>query len=727
MKSRLIPALFAAASLVAIAACGGHGGSSLPATGSGSGATGSYTSDAGFDWAKPMLDGSTYIGPSTGAHMQVNVLVKEQNAGGLVQYAQMVNDPASPLYRHFLTPQEIGTRFGASQKDYQTAANYFVSKGLAVAGWPQHIGLSVAGSQVAMERAFGTKFGTFGKDGYTFLAPLSTPRFSATVPVTAVTNLVAMNTKHRYFVEGPPRANSSDNIGYSPQQIREAFDFTGAATAGYDGNGVTIAVVGTGPINVGNRSNLCADQDLAALKTLYGISTTGQDCETDVTPSGVAAGLVVSNIPTASPTWSPSPNGQPSPNPGVPSYGMFPYSGAFQTPPPVSQTTCSGSLPSCNPEDVEAQLDLQQSSLLAPGANVRFYLAYNAGDCFVYFPDSCATGTGSNTAAPQIGLVEADAEIQQIIADNVADVVTLSYGSGETQQVGFGFGSGQNPTAGFEVQEFAAMASEGMAVFASSGDTGVTECLSSSGTLSYITSPCVSYPSGDPNVTSVGGVNAPIDAFGHISGNITAWGTTNGGLSQSEHQYASGSGGGTSTIFSAPAWQRSAINASMREQPDVSLLADQMQGVTIETNGSCDPSSNACPDGPWGIGGTSVAAPEMAAVWAVVLSACKTSASCMSGGPSGHAWRLGNASPYFYSIYKGSNAGGTPRGSFTPFDTYVNTFYDVVYGNNTMPGSETPSPSVTPIAGANAGPGYDEVTGLGVPFVRHLVKAVTNQ
>ncbi len=708
MKSRFL-ALTALITLLT-AACGGHGGgsSAIPAASNADGASGATS----FSWGKEQLDGATYTGPASVGHMQVFVQTKLQNAQALGQYAQQVSDPSSPLYRQFLTPQDIAQRFGASQQDYQATADYFVSNGLSVAGWPQRLMLSVSGSQAAMERAFGTKFGLYTKNGVQFVAPRSTPRFSAAIPVTHVGNLVAMRRLHTYIIPAPPRANANDTWGYSPEQIRAAFDYNGAYSAGYTGSGITVAVIGTGPINIPRNGGAdpCGDVDAAALASLYHVSNVANICERDVTPSGVSAGLAISGIPTAAP-GSPAPNATPSPNPGVSPSSMFPYSGNFQTPPPVSQTACSGSLPACNPEDLEAQLDSQQIAFLAPGANVKFYLAYNASDCYVYYPQTC-NATGSNKGAPQIGLIEADAEIQQIIADNSADVVSLSYGGGETQQ---GFPSGTNPS-GYETVEFAAMAAEGMAIFASSGDNGSAECLGNSG---YQAKVCVSYPSGDPNVTSVGGVNLPVNEFGQLTANMTAWGVTNGGNSTSS---PGGSGGGISTIFSAPSWQSSALGASMREQPDVSLDADPFSGVVVETNGTCQ----NCAAGPSGIGGTSVAAPQMAAMWALVLDACKKAVGTCGNAAASHPWRLGNAAPYFYSIYKNTNlvpSGQHPPVSF-PFLPYSQVFYDVVYGNNAMPGIGT---GATPVPGQNAGSGYDLVTGIGVPFARHLITAVTNK
>ncbi len=256
-------AAFAALSL-AVSACGGHGGSggTLPAD-PGSTFTGSVPAALMIpNWNKAALTGATYVGPASGAHLNAMVLVHQQNANGLLQYAKEVSDPSSPNFRHFLTPQQIGERFGASQSDYQKAAAYFISQGLAVGGWPQHMLLSVAGDQSQFERAMGTKFSVYTKNGQQFIAPSGTPHFTKAVPVDGVGRIVTYNPMHSYLVPAPPRAGAAFGSGFSPSQVANAFDFTGAYQAGFDGTGITIGIIGTGPIDVGGTSG---DKDLDAL------------------------------------------------------------------------------------------------------------------------------------------------------------------------------------------------------------------------------------------------------------------------------------------------------------------------------------------------------------------------------------------------------------------------------------------------------------------------------
>jgi subtilase family serine protease len=704
----------AAALAIALAACsgGGGGGSSMPSAqvlppNNSTAAIPPQLLVQSYD--QNAMAGATYIGPVSGMTLNISVLVHQQNAQGMIAYAQAVQNPASGSFRRFLTPDQIATQFGAKQSDYQAVAQYFADNGLAVAGWKQRLLLSVTGPQASMERALGTTFGLYEANGQKFIAPSSPPHFLQQLPVDQIGGIVRLRTSHTYIIV-PPRANAGYTVGYSPSTVRAAFDYIGAYNAGYDGAGINLGIIGTGPIHTTSVGH--GDVDLNAYLTQTDTTNAATVTQVDVSPSPVAAALAKSGCGgTTYPSCT------------------FPYSSAFQTPPPVTAPctpTGSGNVsPGCNPEDGEAQLDTQQTATLAPGANILFYLAYNASDCNVNFPGTCPT-TGSNAGAPEIGIVEADPEIMQAINDNVADVLSISYGDGEPQQGWQCYTGCSAPYLGsYSNLEFAELATEGIAVFVSSGDDGSAECfINESGYLPY---QCVSYPAGDPSVTSVGGITAPVNAYGQATGPWVAWGITTfesqaGNTLGIPAGYGAlgGSGGGASNIggyagnppadIPAPMWQQTDVQASYREQPDVSMLGDPSTGVsTMENYGFSGATFGD-------IGGTSVAAPQMAAMWADVLSACKLhvgSGMCPSSG-----YRLGNAAPYLYAIYK-----DTAINDFSPSLSYNQVFYDIVYGDNQM-ANPSYGPA-SPVPGASAGPGYDMVSGIGVPFAGHLIDAIT--
>ena len=192
------------------------------------------------------------------------------------------------------------------------------------------------------------------------------------------------------------------------------------------------------------------------------------------------------------------------------------------------------------------------------------------------------------------------------------------------------------------------------------GHQGVTFVASSGDDGGII--PC--YPAFSPNVVAAGGTSLPLDSQGDYPGTgpfgETGW---------------SGSGGGTSQYETEPAYQQGVQNTGDRTTPDVAWDADPNTGVAVydsfdDTDGS----------GPWvQIGGTSVAAPSWSGLFAIVSQSRAAEGLSSLDGPS-------NSRPYL----------SAPAGDFNDITSGNNGFY-------------------------NAGPGYDEVTGLGTPSANLLI------
>jgi len=169
-----------------------------------------------------------------------------------------------------------------------------------------------------------------------------------------------------------------------------------------------------------------------------------------------------------------------------------------------------------------------------------------------------------------------------------------------------------------------------------------------------------------PEMTNVGGTTLSTDAAG---GWLAEQAWFDGPLSQ-------GSAGGVSALYDRPEWQ-SALQVGSgdgrRLTPDVSAVADPFTGVRIvfdqqEIVG----------------GGTSQAAPIWAGIAAVMNQYLRER--------GGHL--LGSLNPLLYKMAEGAGQPG---------------FRDIVLGGNAV---------------ANAGPGYDMVTGLGTPDVANLARNV---
>jgi subtilase family serine protease len=714
--------VIAAATLIALAACSGGGGSHsvVPSATGGTAASGgggvvapsSTKTVTAMNQAVAFSSSAKAIGPATTINSVVlHVVPALQNAAGLAAYAQQASDPTSANYRRFLTPAQIATRYGATTADYTTVANYFASYGLKVGGWPQRLALTVAGTRSQMENAIGTQFAFYKTtNGHTVLAPAGTVRFSKPLPISSIANaIVDPKATWTNAVRGQGTGNQELLSGNGPGQIATAFDYVSAYNAGYTGTGITIGIIGTGP---------AMNADFTQFKTQYAEGGAGT-LQFPAVSAVAAANTFV---------------------PGTISNPQYPSGGSPTATPPAVTAPCAASsnpyyppsespVPGCNPEDFEAQIDTEQASL-ARDATIDFYLAYVPGECNDPTTNTCTPDTTTGLGYAYQGLAEVDDEIQQMIADNNVDVVSGSYAGPEILQgityVASSIG-GYDPSA-LLPSEMAALAAEGVAVFMSSGDDGAQSCAPYY--PPYGADTCVSSPASDNNVTAVGGATTPLANNGSFIGPITGWGqqTWTGGV-------GGASGGGVSCYTPAPPWEtqptsygtpwpallesagssacgegESVPGGGGRLLPDISLVGDPATGVAVIANTAFGGVTQNV------FGGTSVAAPEMAAMWALVLDACRQTSSCdVSGGAK--AYRLGNAAPLLWrNVYQKSAA------------AYDNTIYDITFGNNgeipcVFQGT-CPDPLPAPVTGYTAGTGWDAISGLGVPFARRLITAI---
>jgi subtilase family serine protease len=680
--------VLAATALIAfgLTSCGPHGTSPVPMT---QAQTNPFNGDSAFLYNSTFLRESHYLKPAVFGTLGFDVIVRLQNPEGLIQYAKDASNAKSPTYRQFLTPEQVADRFMATTSDYAAATAYLKRYGLKVAGWSSRMILHVTGTQHQLESAFSTKFGWYKNRNETFLAPIMAPRVPKGVPIVGSLNIVY---RTRDFQPSKITVSNGLTSGYSPQQMQLAFDYAGAYNVGYTGAGITIGVIGTGGVSINSTGHL---GDLEAMRGIYGAQGANTITLEAVTGAGFATPPAVTK--TTSSCNDTTPAGGDNPN----------------LPPSESPTS------TCNPEDGEAQIDTEQTALLSPGSAIQFYLGYQPSSTNPSDSGFSAQGLGGDLWIP---------ELAQALQTNTADILSISFGGDEESFT---------PQLLASIQTlFAAAQSQGIAVFASSGDNGAYACQDGLGNGNP-NDKCVSYPATDANVTAVGGVNTPLNGAGQLVGPITAWGeTTSGGLG--------GTGGGVSSVVSMPKYEQlcglpsgcevmpgmtagSCGSPPCRNVPDVSLEADPLTGVATVMN--ADPSIG--PRQVVSFGGTSVAAPEMAAQWGLVLGVCKSKGLCGIKPPNGPAYRTGNAAALLYPLYY-VVAGGKAIES----PSYPITFYDVLFGSNGQchqqpsgPSCPTPGPTGTPgptfLPGNGTGVGYDQSTGLGVPFARALIKALS--
>ena len=286
----------------------------------------------------------------------------------------------------------------------------------------------------------------------------------------------------------------------------------------------------------------------------------------------------------------------------------------------------------------EAALDTELASFNAPAASLVVYEAPNNDDA----------------AALDM--------FNRIASDDSAQVVTTSWGNCEALTT--------PATIQAENSIFSRMAVQGQTMIAAAGDSGSEDCNPVDGSLLL----GVDDPGSQPTVVSAGGTSlVSPSASSQVVWNCRTGcagspGAGGGGYSQAwtrdpGQPLPAVLGGSTNPCGSG-------TGVGCRSVPDISYPSDPSQGSVA-----------AYFDGSWGgFGGTSVAAPTNAGLFA------DTNQGCFA--------RLGRVGPALYAAGTGAN------------------FTDIVTGNNDFtlsnPGDFT------------AGPGYDAASGLGTPVDQNL-------
>lgn len=279
--------------------------------------------------------------------------------------------------------------------------------------------------------------------------------------------------------------------------------------------------------------------------------------------------------------------------------------------------------------------------------------------------------------------------LQYAIANNVAPVISVSYGSCEVNVTSVG--------ASLMASMAQQAAAQGITIAAASGDSGAADCDYSGGSLTITSAThglAVDIPASLPTVTGIGGTT-----FNEGSG--TYWDTTNNSSNGSALSYIpeivwndtvavsdlSSGGGGKSIYFSKPTWQigTGVPDDSARDVPDISFAASPSHdGYLICSQGSCVNGFRQANNNLSVIGGTSAGAPVFAGIIALINQ--KTGAS------------QGNLNPTLYSL-----AASTPS-----------AFHDVTSGDNIVPCTAgTQDCSAGGTIGYSATTGYDLASGLG--------------
>ncbi|HTG81555.1 MAG TPA: protease pro-enzyme activation domain-containing protein, partial [Geobacteraceae bacterium] len=161
-------------------------------------------------------------------------------------------DPASPDFHHWLTPDEFGERFGPSRDDTEAVTRWLASHGFTV----EQVGrgrtwINFTGSSGTVERAFHTEIHDYFAQGQLHHANARDPAIPRGLAdlVGGIVSLhdfrrKAMNVGSRPVPETSPGFTTGSTHYLSPGDFATIYNVNALYSAGIDGSGQTIAIVG---------------------------------------------------------------------------------------------------------------------------------------------------------------------------------------------------------------------------------------------------------------------------------------------------------------------------------------------------------------------------------------------------------------------------------------------------------------------------------------------------
>lgn len=530
------------------------------------------------------------------------VYLAGRNPAALAGYATAVSTPGNALYRHFLTPAQLQARFGTTQAQLSAVEAWLRSSGLSVTSTYNHVAggyVAVRGSAAAASKAFAVTFGAYRKEGTVVRAPAQAATAPGNVAASVLT-VSGLSTAKQVMRPSVATAGTSAGSGTAAKA-------TAAATASVKSVKASKLPPAGPNFWVARPCNSYYGQRLALGKPkAYGHKQPFALCGYTPRQIRAAYGVTAAHETGKGQTVAvvdayAAPTMLKDANQYAKVVGDKPFApGQYTQHLPAS----FNSINACDAAGWygEETLDVESVHGLAPDANVRYVASASCND--VDFADALA----------------------YIVNHHVASIVSNSWGDTEDGSAG---------TIDTYHLIFQAGAAEGISFMFSSGDSGYEAPAEDPGFSDKIQ---VDYPTSDSFVTSVGGTSLAVGKTNNYQFE-TSWGVMNIGLAKSGKAWAAtppgpypdsydgSGGGGTSTVFGQPSYQKGVVPSSlsqtlpggahsatkMRVVPDVSAYGDPATGFMIgETVLQLDGKTQAFSLSR--IGGTSLSCPTFAGI-----------------------------------------------------------------------------------------------------------------
>jgi subtilase family serine protease len=194
-------------------------------------------------------------------HMVITLNSSAAQEAALTQLVAAQNDPKSPSYHQYLTPQAYASMFGASQADIKAVTDWLQSHGFTVEQVPAgNRTVLFGGTAAQVNSAFKTQIRQYALAGANYYANATDPSIPA-----AFASAVGGVVKLHNFPHSPnittktavkaaqissPQYTSGSSHSLTPADYAVIYDINPLYSASIDGSGETIAILARSDISM---------------------------------------------------------------------------------------------------------------------------------------------------------------------------------------------------------------------------------------------------------------------------------------------------------------------------------------------------------------------------------------------------------------------------------------------------------------------------------------------
>jgi subtilase family serine protease len=240
-------------------------------------------------WASAGNDMGAASPSQTLENMTLVLTRSSQQEQAFQQFLADQQNPASPDYHRWLTPAQVGERFGLSDNDIQTLTSWLQSEGLHV-NWvsPSRIFIGFGGPATAVGSAFHTEMHNYKVNGVERMSVNSDPMIPAALfpAIKAVRGLYSItdHPTHQSALMQSASPDLSDGGSYfiTPGDFNTIYDVPST----YNGSGETIGIVSWSRVDLADLDNFRSltgtsfSDPSEVVPTAYGGKDPGAACTT---------------------------------------------------------------------------------------------------------------------------------------------------------------------------------------------------------------------------------------------------------------------------------------------------------------------------------------------------------------------------------------------------------------------------------------------------------------